>query len=103
MDDSRYRYDELDKWLNRLSLAIKGVRDFYDPKRALNVELRLMNARDDLDAIYKINRLDVGNALKNCDNPQAIHNTAPECAKCHNYTMALDGRPICALTRRALE
>lgn len=103
MDDSRYRYDELDKWLNRLSLAIKGVRDFYDPQRALNVESRLMRARDDLEALYTINRLDIGNALKQCDDPATIHETAPECSGCHNYTMALDGRPICALTRRALE
>lgn len=103
MDDSRYRYDELDKWLNRLSTAIKAVRDFYDPKRAFNVELRLMNARDDLEALYKINRLDIGNALKQCDDPATIHEMAPECDACLNYTMALDGRPICALTRRALK
>ena len=103
MDDSRYRYDELDKWLNRLSMAIKAVRDFYDPQRAFNVELRLMRARDDMEALYKINRLDIGNALKQCDDPATIHETAPECSRCHNYTMALDGRPICALTRKALE
>ena len=94
---------DLDLWLKRLETAIKAVRDFYDPKRAFNVELRLMNARDDLEALYKINRLDIGNALKQCDDPATIQETAPECSRCHNYTMALDGRPICALTRRALE
>mgnify|MGYP007133701077 CR=1 FL=1 len=94
---------DLDLWLNRLDRAIKAVRDFYDPQRAFNVELRLMRARDDLEALYRINRLDIGNALKQCDDPATIHETAPECSRCHNYTMGLDGRPMCAITRRALE
>lgn len=93
----------IDGALNDLMMAIYEANRLYDPARALNLEARIINAYVEVKALRERNARDVANRLKHCDNPDAIHEEAPECAGCPNYTMALDGYPLCEITRRALQ
>lgn len=93
----------IDTALNDLMMAIYEANRLYDPARALNLEARIINAYVEVKALRERNARDVANRLKHCDNPDAIHEEAPECAGCPNYTMALDGYPLCEITRRALQ
>lgn len=103
MNDTRYKNAELQKWLSRLDMAITGVKDFYNPDLALNLEGRITRAYEELYDIYRNNQHDIAVVVRSCPDPYAIHETAPICDKCPNYTMAPDGRPMCKVTRRALE
>lgn len=94
--------NNIDQWLKRLQLSIYEVSRLYDPKRAPNLELRIRNAYKDLSALEDRLNDDIARINHKCAEPWTIHDAVPECSECKNYTMALDGLPMCALTRRAL-
>lgn len=94
--------DDINAWLNRLKMSVGEVSRLYDPERAPNIEKRLKDAYYDFLLIYKRLNEDLARLYKNCAEPWTIHDMAPECEGCPNFTMAIDGRPMCAVTRRAL-
>lgn len=93
----------LDVWLSRLQLSIDAINAAYDPARAPELESRLNRAYDGIRAVYDRNQCDIAQRLRACSDIGPDPEKVPECLKCHNYTMALDGRPMCLISRRALE
>lgn len=79
---------------------VKIVKKEYTTDRADQIITELKPIHDLIHDILKRAHDDINNARKICDNPD---NALPSnCRICPNCTMALDGAPMCALTRRGL-